>query len=96
MLSRYTRVGGAIDRPVANDNLALKTSGRSLWQWGSLTDRDPDAPTSPVARVARVRPHVIFQWPDLSDRKPAGVLIGGDDLVVIRLGDEHTVLYGRC
>ncbi len=78
------------------DNLALKTSGRCLRQWGSLTDRDPDASASPVARVARVRPHVIFQWPDLPDREPVGTVVGNVDLVVIRLGDEHSVLFGRC
>lgn len=38
----------------------------------------------------------IAEWNDLKDRKPAGALVGNTDVVVIRYGDEVSVLYGRC
>ena len=43
-----------------------------------------------------MQPHRIATWSELSDRRPAGVLVGAVDLVVVRFGDEHSVLYGRC
>jgi len=46
--------------------------------------------------VLRMRPHLIATWSDVPDRDPVGVLVGDVDLVVIRAGDEHSVLYGRC
>ncbi len=36
------------------------------------------------------------RWSDIADREPFGVNIEGLDLVVIRRGDDHSVLYGRC
>jgi len=43
-----------------------------------------------VKRVA------IAAWKSLDDRKPAGALVAGVDLVIVRYGDEVSVLYGRC
>jgi len=39
---------------------------------------------------------VIAKWSDLEDGKPAYALVAGVDLVVIRRGDDVSVLYGRC
>ncbi|MGE3246504.1 MAG: glutamate synthase-related protein [Beijerinckiaceae bacterium] len=42
-------------------------------------------------------PHIaIADWNALPDREPAYALVCGVDLVVIRLGDDVSVLYGRC
>ena len=41
-------------------------------------------------------PTSIASWSKLSDRVPAGALVGGVDLVIVRVGEEHSVLYGRC
>jgi glutamate synthase domain-containing protein 2/nitrite reductase/ring-hydroxylating ferredoxin subunit len=38
----------------------------------------------------------IATWSQLADREPAGALVGNVDLVVIRHGDDVSVLYGRC
>ncbi len=38
----------------------------------------------------------IFELSELIDRKPSYKLIAGVDLVVIRYGDEVSVMYGRC
>ncbi len=38
----------------------------------------------------------IARWSELEDRQPLGALVGNVDLVVVRFGDEHSVLYGRC
>lgn len=38
----------------------------------------------------------ILQFSDLKDKQPVHHLINGLDLVVIRYGDEVSVLYGRC
>jgi glutamate synthase domain-containing protein 2/nitrite reductase/ring-hydroxylating ferredoxin subunit len=38
----------------------------------------------------------IASFTDLDDRSPAHALVGNTDLVVIRYGDEVSVLYGRC
>ena len=38
----------------------------------------------------------IATWSELADREPAYALAAGVDLVVIRYGDELSVLYGRC
>src|SRR5262245_44851073 len=39
---------------------------------------------------------VIARWSELGDRLPFGALVANVDLVVVRYGDEHSVLYGRC
>ncbi len=44
--------------------------------------------TSPAAKVAT--------WSELPDRSPTYALVAGVDLVVIRYGDEVSVLFGRC
>ncbi len=38
----------------------------------------------------------LLQWSTLDDRTPAHALVGDVDLVIVRLDDEHSVLYGRC
>ena len=38
----------------------------------------------------------VAAWSDLEDRKPAYALVAEVDLVVIRRGQEVSVLYGRC
>ncbi|MEE9380016.1 MAG: glutamate synthase-related protein [Hyphomonadaceae bacterium] len=38
----------------------------------------------------------IANWDELEDRKPAYALVADVDLVVVRYGDEVSVLYGRC
>lgn len=38
----------------------------------------------------------VARWSDVRDRVPFGVTVEGLDLVVIRRGDTHSVLYGRC
>ncbi|MEE8595347.1 MAG: glutamate synthase-related protein [Gemmatimonadota bacterium] len=38
----------------------------------------------------------VASWSELEDRRPAYALVGEVDLVVIRYGDEVSVLYGRC
>jgi len=38
----------------------------------------------------------IKQWDELADRKPAHALVADVDLVVVRYGEEVSVLYGRC
>jgi glutamate synthase domain-containing protein 2 len=38
----------------------------------------------------------VASWSDLADRKPAYALVAGVDLVVIRMDDRVSVLYGRC
>jgi len=43
-----------------------------------------------------MRPVCIAKWSELADRKPAYALVEGVDLVVVRFGDEVSVLYGRC
>ena len=38
----------------------------------------------------------ITEWNELEDRKPAHALVAGVDLVVVRVDDGVSVLYGRC
>ncbi|MCB1247785.1 MAG: Rieske 2Fe-2S domain-containing protein [Acidimicrobiales bacterium] len=38
----------------------------------------------------------IARWSAVPDGAPYGVTARGIDLVIIRRGDDHTVLYGRC
>jgi methylamine---glutamate N-methyltransferase subunit C len=38
----------------------------------------------------------IATWTEVADRVPTAASVEGVDLVVIRRGDEHSVLYGRC
>ena len=43
-----------------------------------------------------MQPHAIATWSELSDREPAGALVGNLDLVIVRYDDDQSVLYGRC
>ncbi|MFM2078622.1 MAG: hypothetical protein RJA49_2512 [Actinomycetota bacterium] len=43
-----------------------------------------------------MRPIGIATWSTLGQRTPVAALVGNVDLVVIRDGDEHFVLFGRC
>lgn len=38
----------------------------------------------------------VAEWAELEDRKPAGVLVGNTDLVMVRYDEAVSVLYGRC
>jgi glutamate synthase domain-containing protein 2/nitrite reductase/ring-hydroxylating ferredoxin subunit len=38
----------------------------------------------------------IANWSDLEDRQPAYALVANVDLVVVRRGEDVSVLYGRC
>jgi len=38
----------------------------------------------------------VARWDDVADRVPYGVTVDGLDLVIVRRGDAHSVLYGRC
>ena len=46
--------------------------------------------------VAIEEPVAIARFDDLPDREPVGVALWGDELVIIRFGDHHSVLSGRC
>lgn len=41
-------------------------------------------------------PVMIARFGDLPDREPVGIALFGDELVIIRDGDRHSVLSGRC
>ncbi|MEO1018602.1 MAG: glutamate synthase-related protein [Pseudomonadota bacterium] len=43
-----------------------------------------------------MKKQAISTWDDLEDRVPSYALVGDVDLVVIRHGDDVSVLYGRC
>lgn len=38
----------------------------------------------------------VAVWDELGDRAPRGAFAEGVDLVVVRFGERHSVLYGRC
>lgn len=42
------------------------------------------------------KPVAVAQFSELEDKSPAHALVSQTDLVVIRYGDEVSVLYGRC
>lgn len=41
-------------------------------------------------------PKSILKWEELDELTPAYALVANVDLVVIRYGDKHSVLFGRC
>jgi len=45
-----------------------------------------------------VEPHYVqvATWSELPDRVPVGAQVEGVDLVIVRRGDDHSVLSGRC
>ena len=48
-------------------------------------------------RVVRERrPVQVATWSEVRDRTPLGTMVEGIDLVIIRRGEDHSVLYGRC
>lgn len=38
----------------------------------------------------------IYTWSELNDKEPAHALVSNTDLVLVKYGDEVSVLYGRC
>ncbi len=46
--------------------------------------------------VTERRPIRVATWSEVPERMPTGVAVEGVDLVIIRRGEEHSVLYGRC
>ncbi len=38
----------------------------------------------------------IATWSEIPERAPVGAVVEGVDLVIIRRGEQHSVLYGRC
>ncbi len=50
-----------------------------------------DSSSTPPATAQKVA-----QWSSLEDRQPAYALMSSTDLVVVRYGDNVSVLYGRC
>lgn len=43
-----------------------------------------------------MKPLVVAKWSELADRTPTYGLVGHVDLVIVRDGETHSVLYGRC
>lgn len=43
-----------------------------------------------------MQPVKIADWSTVADREPVGALVADVDLVIVRSGDAHSVLYGRC
>ena len=43
-----------------------------------------------------MRPLPIARWNEVPERKPVGALVSNVDLVIVRFGQNHSVLYGRC
>ncbi len=41
-------------------------------------------------------PTTVARWSTLNKGAPTGALVVDVDLVIVRYGDEHSVLYGRC
>jgi nitrite reductase/ring-hydroxylating ferredoxin subunit len=52
----------------------------------------PDRPSAPVLPLDTR----LVAWSDLQDRRPYGAYVAGVDVVIVRFGDAHSVLYGRC
>ena len=58
-----------------------------------------NTPTHPEQRekpAVPVAPVAVAKWSELPDRQPRYALVEHVDLVVIRVGDVVSVLYGRC
>ncbi len=49
-----------------------------------------------MREVGRMKKVKIAAFSELPDREPVGVLIANVDLVIVRYGDQASVLYGRC
>lgn len=53
-------------------------------------------PAAPVRTPVEPAPVSVATWSEVPDREPTCAEVEGVDLVVIRRGDTHSVLYGRC
>ncbi|MGB5811886.1 MAG: glutamate synthase-related protein [Polyangiales bacterium] len=51
---------------------------------------------SSVAQVRIQKKVPVAKWSELEDRKPTYALVAGVDLVLVRYGEDVSVLYGRC
>src|SRR5579862_2920597 len=54
------------------------------------------APMDELRVVSERRAVRVANFDEIPDRTPVGASVEGIDLVIIRRGDEHSVLYGRC
>ena len=52
-------------------------------------------PASPTPSNVQ-SPAKVARWSELRDREPVHALVANVDLVVVRFGDDVSVLYGRC
>jgi glutamate synthase domain-containing protein 2/nitrite reductase/ring-hydroxylating ferredoxin subunit len=43
-----------------------------------------------------MKPVKLATWSEVPDRTPVGAVVEGIDLVIVRDGEAHSVLYGRC
>ena len=48
------------------------------------------------AETQERNPVLVAEWGELTDRQPGYALVEGVDLVVVRIGTDVSVLYGRC
>jgi len=49
-----------------------------------------------ASRTVEPIPVPVATWSEVPDRVPVGATVEGVDLVIVRRGDDHSVLYGRC
>ncbi len=49
-----------------------------------------------VTQLRKQNKVAVCKWSELGDREPSYALMAGVDLVVIRFGEQVSVLYGRC
>jgi glutamate synthase domain-containing protein 2/nitrite reductase/ring-hydroxylating ferredoxin subunit len=52
--------------------------------------------TTRLTVTAERRSAKVATWSEVADRTPVAAMVEGIDLVVIRRGHDHSVLYGRC
>ncbi len=94
--------------PLAPQSVAYSAK---LWSWCS-SPHDPfvrytrlpirtapereETRMSDMVSLERNRTLAVAKWSELKDREPAYALALETDLVVIRYGDQVSVLYGRC
>ena len=68
----------------------MRSPGVSVTRERTLRTRTSDPG---VVVMNRIR---IATWSEVPDRVPTAATVEDIDLVIIRRGDEHSVLYGRC
>src|SRR5262245_19857887 len=54
------------------------------------------APVTSLTVTPERRAAKVATWSEVPDRVPTGATAGGSDMVVLRRGEDHSVLYGRC